>query len=354
MIDSATNPKQSTPLAIKASPSVSIFLPFEPKMFSRKDLELKWQSVIEKVESELSGKYDETSAKAVVNRLRQAVKELDYGTFKQSLALFVSAEIQKAYYLDIPLEEKIIVDGRFEIRDLVFSKKDIHKYLILVLSGHRSRIFLGNTVQFMRIAFNTSENIEALQNDIPERVANFTDISGRKEVMLDKFLHHIDSGLGHILKAYSLPLFVMGTDRTIGHFKAITHYNDKVIQYIHGNYEDAGDSEIREAIKPYVADWKKVKQDDLLQRLDVATGAKKIVSGMDNVMREAEHKRGRLLVVEKNYTCFNHPTSSVKGGHIKDDVDEAIEKVIENGGDVEFVDEGLLDQYEHIALTLYY
>lgn len=354
MIDSMMTRKQDTPLAIKASPGVSIFLPFEPKMSSRKDLEKKLLTVINKVENELSSKYDEGTTEGMIGKLRQLVAGLDYGTFKQSLALFVSPQVQKTYYLDIPLEEKIIVDGRFEIRDLVFSKKDIHKYLILVLSGHRSRIFLGNTVQFMRIAFNTSENIEALQNDIPERVGNFTDISGRKEVMLNKFLLHIDSGLGHILKAYSLPLFVMGTDRTIGHFKAITKYNDKVIQYIHGNFEDAGDHEIREAIMPYVADWKKVRQDDLMQRLDVATGAKKIVSGMDNVMREAEHKRGRLLVIEKNYTSFHHLKKSIDGKHIKDDVDEAIEKVIENGGDVEFVDEGLLDQYDHIALTLYY
>lgn len=354
MIESTMTRNQDTPAAIKASPCVSIFLPFEPKMSSKKDLEKKLQAVISRVENELADKYDAASSGNIADRLRQLVAGLDYGTFKQSLALFVSAQVQKTYYLDIPLEEKIIVDGRFEIRDLVFSKKDIHKYLILVLSGHRSRIFLGNTVQFMRIAFNTSENIEALQNDIPQRVGNFTDISGRKEVMLDKFLHHIDSGLGHILKAYSLPLFVMGTDRTVGHFKAITKYHDKVIQYIHGNFEDADDHEIREAIMPYVADWKKVRQDDLMQRLDAATGAKKIVSGMDNVMREAEHKRGRLLVVEKNYTSFHHLKKAADGRHIKDDVDEAIEKVIENGGDVEFVDEGLLDQYGHIALTLYY
>jgi hypothetical protein len=40
--------------------------------------------------------------------------------------------------------------------------------------------------------------------------------------------------------------------------------------------------------------------------------------------------------------------------YIKDAVDDVIEKVLENGGDVEFVDEGILKDYNHIALIQYY
>ena len=40
--------------------------------------------------------------------------------------------------------------------------------------------------------------------------------------------------------------------------------------------------------------------------------------------------------------------------YIKDAVDDVIEKVLENGGDVEFVDTGLLEDHHHIALLQYY
>jgi hypothetical protein len=43
-----------------------------------------------------------------------------------------------------------------------------------------------------------------------------------------------------------------------------------------------------------------------------------------------------------------------KFSYIKDAVDDVIEKVLENGGDVEFVDEGLLKKHKHIALILFY
>ncbi|MGZ5134685.1 MAG: baeRF3 domain-containing protein, partial [Flavitalea sp.] len=232
-------------------------------------------------------------------------------------------------------------------------------------SGSRSQIYLGNTIQFLRIVSNTAENIDAVRNDTPERVGIFSDPAERKEIMLDKFLHHVDNGLGHIVKAYALPLFVMGTDRIIGHFRKITHHSDRVINYIHGNFEDATEAEIREAIAPYVADWKKIKQDDLLLQLDAAMGAKKLTTGIQEVWKEATCKKGRLLVVEKNYM---YPAQLGDGKEIiypkdetihtsffiKDAVDDIIEKMFEGGGDVEFVDEGVLKDYQRIALIKYY
>ena len=149
---------------------------------------------------------------------------------------------------------------------------------------------------------------------------------------LDKFLHHIDTGLGLILKAYPLPLFIMGTEKGIGHFKSITHHVEHILEYVHGNFDNATDMEIREAVAPHVADWKKVRHGDLMQRLDAAAGARKIVSGIDQVSWEAAQKRGRLLVVEKNYTYFpqnfNTRQSTVVSSHIKDRVDEIIENVV--------------------------
>ena len=43
-----------------------------------------------------------------------------------------------------------------------------------------------------------------------------------------------------------------------------------------------------------------------------------------------------------------------KFSYIKDAVDTLIEKVLENGGDVEFVEPGMLKDYNHLALIQYY
>ena len=40
--------------------------------------------------------------------------------------------------------------------------------------------------------------------------------------------------------------------------------------------------------------------------------------------------------------------------YIKDAVDDVMQKVLENGGDVEFVDNGVLQNYGQVALIQYY
>lgn len=351
--------------AVKYMPCVSIIMPFEPKMSLKSELEYKLKLAVGKVDSELMASYTEDKALAVLRKLRALIQDLDYSTYKKSIAIFVSPVVEKIFYLDIPVEEKIIIDDSFEIRDLVYSKKEMHKYLVLVLSAKRSRIYLGNTVTFVRIVSNVPDHVAAYKNDIAERVANFSDPSDRKEVMLDKFLRHTDAGLSILLKSYPLPLFVIGADRVIGHFKKITRNEKRILGYVHGNYEDATEEELRKVLEPQIADWKKVKQQDLLYQLETAAGNKKLVVGMENVWREAMHKKGKLLIVEKNYiypahlggdkdVIYNENHKAEKNFYIKDAVDDVIEQVFENGGDVEFVDPDVLKDYGRIALIMYY
>ena len=70
-------------------------------------------------------------------------------------------------------------------------------------------------------------------------------------------------------------------------------------------------------------------------------------------------------MVEKNYiyaaqhgssdeVIYKATESYNKFSCIKDAVDDVMEKVLENGGDVEFVDEGVLKNYHNIALVQYY
>jgi hypothetical protein len=351
--------------AVKYMPSVSIIIPFEPKMSLKSGLEYKLKTVIDKVEKQLMAGYPEERSRPVLNKLKGIVKKIDYTTYKKSIAIYVSPFKEKVYYLDFAVEEKIIVDESFEIRDLIYCKKEMHKYLVLVLSSKKNRIYLGNTILFVRLVSHTPEHAAAYKNDISDRVANFSEPSQRNEIMLEKFLRYTDEGLSIVLKAYPLPVLVMGADRTAGHFKKITHNTNHILAYIPGNFEEATVAELRNALQPHIADWKKIKHEDLKRQLDAAMGARKLAIGIQDVWKAAAHKKGRLLVVEKNFMYAAHhgaeediiykqEIQNAADLYIKDAVDDVIEKVLENGGDVEFVDDDVLNEYEHIALIQFY
>lgn len=351
--------------ALHYRPAISVIMPFEPKMNYKTELAQSLKFAADKVELELKENYPEELGMLVIRKLREVLKNLNYNTHKKSIAIFVSPVFEKVLYLDIPVEEKIIIDESFEIRDLVYSKKQLHKYLVLLLSSKESRIYLGNSTTFVRILSDAPQTVHSIVNELPQRVANFSDMSERQEAVMDKFLHHIDNSLDIILNTYRLPLFVMGTERILGHFKKLTKHGGSVIDYVHGNYEETTLPELKEVLEPHIADWKKVKQKDLLNQLEEAAGKKKLAVGMRDVWREAMHHKGRLLVVEKNYmyaaehgsnedVIFEAVAPYNKFSYIKDAVDDVMEKVLETGGDVEFVDEDLLKDYHHIALVQFY
>jgi hypothetical protein len=351
--------------AIHYRPAISIIMPFEPKMSAKAELAHHLKFAVDKVDREIRGNYPTELAGLVMQKLKNIVKNINYNTFKKSIAIYVSPVFEKVLYLDIPMEEKIMVDGSFEIRDILYAKKELHNYLVLVLSSKWSRVFLGNCSKFVKVKSDVPDHIAAFQNDFPEKVANFSDPAYRKEVMMEKFLRHIDDGLKLLLHAYSLPVFVMGTKRIMGHFKTITKNEKNIIGYIHGNFEEATEAELGKAIAPYVNDWKKVKMEDLRHQMERAADAGKLATGIQQVWKVAAQNRGRLLVVEKNYmyAAEQGENSEIiikpsepynKFSYIKDAVDDVIEKVLEQGGDVEFVEEGDLRDLDHIALIQYY
>ena len=55
--------------------------------------------------------------------------------------------------------------------------------------------------------------------------------------------------------------------------------------------------------------------------------------------------RGEINPLQEPYNKFSY---------IRDVVDDLIEKVLEDGGDIEFVDNGMLKEYDRVALIQYY
>lgn len=349
-------------VAVHNMPAVSIILPFEPKMSLKSELNYSLKIAMEKVEKELMENYPGEKAIPVIQKLHELLQNLNYNTHKKSIAIFASPYIEKTFYLDLAVEEKIVIDESFEIRDLVYCKKQNIKYLILLLSANKSKMFLGNSSSFMLIKSNVSFSSN---RDVPERVANFSDPDNLKEVQLKKFLHDMDEGLSIVLKAYPLPVFILGPEKVLGYFEKISKNVKSIVGLHHGNYDEASEPEMIKVLEPDINNWRKVKEDDLMHQVEKAIDAKKVVFGIKDVWDTATHKNGKLLIVEKDFiyparqgknpaTIYKEDPSLNKAFYIKDAVDDVMEKILDNGGDVEFVDNDVLKEYGRIVLIQYY
>ncbi|HVZ97874.1 MAG TPA: hypothetical protein VG847_13420 [Chitinophagaceae bacterium] len=330
-------------------PCVSVIMPFNPKMVSKSHIQTALKHACDEVKRQLSlNNYPEDVSAEALLKLQNAIDNLDYTTHKESVAIYISHSVEKVYYLTIPVEEKVVVDTSFKIRNLVLNKKDKHEFLLLVISAKKEKIYVGSQENLTQIIFNRSD---AFRRDLPEQVGNFTDIKAERETRLKNFLRYIDNGLELILRLYPLPLFIMTTKKTMGLFKQITKHEHFITGYVHGNFEKASEFDLRKALEPQIENWRAVKEKDVRNRLGAAQNDLKLVTGIHEVWKHASRKQGRLLVVEKdfNYPAHLNPQQESPPGDIVDDI---IERVLESGGDVEFVDE--LKEYNHIALIEYY
>ena len=351
--------------AVHYRPAISIIMPFEPKMKVKGELTQQLKFVCDRVQREIRENYEDDLAELVLKKLQNIINSINYSTYKKSVAIFVSPVFEKVLYLDIPVEEKVIIDESFEIRDLVLAKKEMQQYLVMALNAKSSKIFLSDATHFAPIKIDIVEHMENFQYDSPQRVANFSDPSEEKEIQLKRFLHYADNGLRNILRAYTLPVLLMGTDKVLGYFRSITRNEKQIVSYIHGNFSDVSGPELSTIIQPYVKDWKKIKMKALLQQMELAAGSGKLAKGIKEVWKQATEHRGKLLLVERDYRVsaeygadrgeinfLQEPYN--KFSYIRDVIDDLIEKVLENGGDVEFVDNGMLMDYGRVALIQYY
>ena len=351
--------------AVHYRPAISIIIPFEPKMSLKHELQHHLKVITDKLDKQLASEYPKDIYLLIMRKLKAIIKDLNYNTHKKSIAIYVSPVFEKVLYLDVLVEEKIIIDDSFEIRDLVYSKKQLNKYLVLILSGNEFKIFLGNAHDFVRLVTNTPEQSIAYKLDTSERISNFSDMDERHDIELKKFLLQVDNSLNIILQAYPIPLFVLGVEKILGLFKKHSKHTVSIIDYIKGNYEAATIPELIKVIEPYKKDWNKLIEKNIINKIEAAHNNKKLVFGIRDVWKSATNKNGSLLIVEKNYMIAAEPTVGKKNiymaiepynkfSYIKDAVDDVIEKILEAGGDVEFVEPGILESYNHIALIQYY
>lgn len=350
--------------AVHYRPAVSVLLPFDIKMNLQTEMERSLKSAVDYAEKELLATYPEDICRVVIDKLRWLSGNILFDGRRKSIVLFVSPVFEKVFYLDTKVAPKVIIDESFEIRDLVYSNAQQNEFLMLVLSANSAALYKGDTDELSKIPDAVPVSAEAYANDIAERVTNFSDMADRKEILMEKFLYHIDHALEPILNKYHLPLVILGTDRIAGHFKRISRNTGYIFDYVHGNFEEATLAELKTRLRGPAEKWHRQRQQQLLSEIVEADGRKQLAAGIHDVWLAAANRKGRILVIEANYSypmqtgesnkLFGAASAEKNIAGMKDVVDDVIEKVLDSGGSIRFVDQGLLKEFRHIALIQYF
>lgn len=315
--------------AVHYRPAVSIVLPFDPKMTGSAILKDSLRNVCDQVEKTLLKEYPAELALLLIQRLKGVLGNLNYSTHKRSIAIFLSPVFEKLLYLDMEMNPSIIIDDSFEIRNLIDCKKPSRQFLVLILQNQKMHVLHGKSGRLKRI-------LSSILAYAPN----------------DSFLQ-ADQILGHLIAAYNLPVFILGNENQIIRFSKITTHSEFIVDSLIFMGTEREYSNIQAMLNCYLDQWPHYQQQVLLNSLSVAQASNRLSSGMAEVWKEARHQNGKLLVLERDFHFDGfHPHNPYS--YVKDAVDEIIEKILESGGNVEYVEPGSLKNYNQIALVRYH
>lgn len=345
---------------IDNGPAVSIIMPFNPKMGGKHKLEMKLKSAVEKIEKTLQAHYPKLLAEEVLEKLKTTISQLDFSTYKISIGIFVSPVINKVFYVDIPVNEKVSVDEAFEIRDLIRNKQTKQELLVLSVTEQDACLFKSDGKKLTRLVFNNIQHVAACHPNELLAASGMQDDDHINEIAVRKFLKHVDDGLRHILNAYHLPLIVVTSEKIKGFLKHYSKNIHCIVDFVEGYYLAPSADQVKQAIGASTENWEHFIEKWLLLQVKEAKVHNNLVTGIKDVWKAASQRKGRFLIVEKEFFSpayaeeedalqFYEPLPE-QSLYIKDAVDVAIEKVLEEGGDIAFVEKGTLRNFGHIVL----
>lgn len=337
---------------ISINPGVCIIMPFNPKMSGKASLQQILQNSIKVIENQLLQQCSAGAAEIIIKRIKTCIASLDYTTYTKSITLFISQSAEKVYYMNIEVQERVIINESFGIRDIVLNKIDQQQFLLLSISNKEEKLFLGNKDELRIIVNNTYEYIE-------EKIYKGPDVKN-DDTQVKNLIRKIDNGLSLILNAYPSPLFLSCTKTFMEYFMQVSKNKDQVLEYLPWRGEEDTESKLKKDLQPYMHNWQNTKERYLKLQLQIAAAKYKVAVGVKEVYNAIGEKKGRLLIAERNYlypafTGESYDLNLIEDSsenmiYTKDIIDVIIENVLENGGDVEFVSDGLLDDYMNIVL----
>ncbi|MGZ4716709.1 MAG: baeRF3 domain-containing protein [Acidimicrobiales bacterium] len=322
-------------------PAVTIMMPVQQPVAAHPDHRLRLGALVDKAVEAVESSWGRAAADSVRAQIDSAEVEVTTDERGHGLAVLATPEDIHVLHLPFAVDEQVAVGPRFVVRQLLEGLARTPRYRVLVLAGHDARLFEGRGGHLSEIdadgfplTVEPPHEWDAPQHDLP--------IHEEAEKEEHRFVYRaVDDALGAISTKDPLPVVVTAAPRELAFFDEVTRHADLIAGRVHGNFSRSNPVELADAVAPAVAALWAGRRSEAVSRLGEARGHGRAAVGLPDVRQAAAEGRGHELVIEEGFDT-------------DDSVDAVIQTVLLDGGEVEFVEPGALDEHDHIGLVLRY
>jgi hypothetical protein len=348
---------------------ISIIIPTYHKGTETKENSALVKKAVAEAETLLSNYEGE---KLLKRKLEELTQEIDYKHPSQGLGLFLSESTKKIFNFHFPVKRLVDVGESFEIRDVLFDVKESEPYGVLTLTRKEVHAYMGTGGKLA----------EVLEKPFPKKFHDSYEYprpllgspgsyslkgSEEKSVTKDNRIKTFFNSVDHVLDSYfgqELPLIVMGSKENLSAFRSLTKHSKQIVSYVPGNYENGEPAKLAEMALTQLQAYHSYQAAEALKNLETQISYGLAVSGLQAIWRVANVGNVLTLLVEKNFrkgayrsqdgTYLSESRNIDSDIRLIDVIDDIIEKVLDKGGNIQFVEDGSLDQYGHmIAIQRY-
>ncbi len=351
--------------AIHEYPSVSIILPtYRTAPENQKD-PIRVKNLVKEAENRLLQEFTWREIDPLMFRLNGLVEHIDYQYTTEGLVIYANKDFARAFAQPFKPNEQVVVDETFATRNLVLALNRTQRYWLLTLSENTTRLFEGvrdSLTEITEGGFPMTNEGLGTPTGLPGGMG--FDRSTYRDEKNREFYSSVDAAFKEFMSDDELPLVVAGVDRNLAFFQEVSNHTSSIIGTLKGNYDYTSTHELTELVWPLVKANRTVQVEEVLSELDAAISAQRYATSITEVWHMAQEGRGSTLIVETNFhyparvdetgmflTPAEDPTVP---GVIDDAVDNLIETVMSKGGKVVFVDDDVLEKYQHVAMILRY
>jgi len=351
--------------AIMGYPCISITLPTHRTAPENKQDPIRVKNLIRQAADRLLEEFPKREMEPLLIRLEKLAEGIDYNSLLDGLVLYANQDFSHSFTVPFSLNERVVIDDTFLTRDLVYALNHTTRYWTLLLSEQPTRLFEGTRETLVEV---TSEGFPFTHTGPGggKRLPGGEGVSksAYRDEYHRQFFRSIDKGLKAYMDDDHLPLVLVGVDRHLAFYNEISDYKEDILTQITGNYDKTSPHDLGQMVWPEVNEKMQDRKLKALDQLGKAVGERKAAVEINDIWRKAGHGRGHLLLVEKDFHFparidesnqhLTYAEDQTSPDVIDDAVDEIIETVLSMSGQVIFMDNGQLEDYQRMALVLRY
>jgi hypothetical protein len=348
----------------KDYPSLSLIAPTHRTAPAKKKDRIVVKNLAAEGLKRLEKEFKKREVAALAKNLKTLIDRVDWEHALEGLALFASRHVASAVQLPFRPRARVVIDSNFATRDLVFTLNRAPRYRVLVLTEKPTRLFEATT----HVLTEHTDKPFPMVHKGPGGASRLPGGQGiNRSAVRDeshrKFFREVDDALAGVQKEDHLPVVLVGIERYLAFYQEVTQDPDAIVGVVAGSYDNPNPASLGKLVWPVFKAGSTLRRTRALARLNEAVKVNRHASGIDQVWRAAFDKRCQIALVE---TGFDYPADLSEQGDrllpyggrgeaaLDDAVDEVIEKVIADGGEVFFYEPGVLDLHQRIAAVLRY